>query len=306
MPDTLPSQVTSPVLGPSVSGTRITVDSLTKPHTVIPEIVRNLVADNEGYFAEEIFSTPGFTVEGGAIEYTESFPEDHFLAAGQGLAPRAPGSEAPRLGIGRHGPKIARPESLSGSIEVHDETRRRNQVWEVQNAFRRTANSFADTIQTRAVQTLTDFITATGREIDGVNWQAAHASGLVDIDPATLPQADFGKAINQFIADKAGVRPDLLLLHQDDALALDIIYPGEQLDKILGRYNLRLRVSPQVTEGQAIFAKSKQVGVIAFEKPLDNEYTREGPRKTDVNTLEATPVFVAIDASAVLAMDIGA
>ena len=46
-------------------GTKVTVDLLTRPVTVIAPQVRDLVAVNEGYFVEDVFSTPGFTVEGG-------------------------------------------------------------------------------------------------------------------------------------------------------------------------------------------------------------------------------------------------
>lgn len=290
----------SPLLGPSVSGTRVTVDTLTKPHTKIPQVIRDLVAANEGYFAEDIFATPGFTVEGGAIEYVESFPEDHFLDPNQSIGPRAPGSEAPIVGSLRKAPKIARPESWAGQIEVHDEQRRRNDVIAVQTAFRQAANTFADRIQSRAITTLNEFVTAAGREIDSVvDWTAALEDGVPNADPATLPQTTFAEVTKQFIADKAGVRPDLLIVHQDDAFYLDQIY-GEKLAALLQRYNLSMRVSPQQEEGEAIFARSKQVGVIAFEKPLDTEYTREGKRKTDVYTMESTPVFVAHDASAVL------
>ena len=304
MSDPYQNTTASPLLGPSVSGTRVTVDTLTKQHTKIPQIIRDLVAANEGYFAEEIFATPGFTVEGGAIEYTESFPEDHFLDPEQTIGPRAPGSEAPIVGSKRKGPKIARPESWAGQIEVHDEQRRRNDVITVQGDFRKAANTFADKLQSRAIETLDAFIDATSREIDSINWGAALSSGVPNADPATLPQVTFAAVMKQFIADKAGVRPDLLILHQDDAFLLDRIY-GEKLPALLDRYKLRMLVSPQQTATEAVFAKAKQVGVMAFEKPLDTEYTREGKRKTDVYTMEATPVFVAHDASAVLRVTIG-
>lgn len=304
-----PSPGGMPLGGATVSGTLITVDTYVNPPTRIPEIIRNLVADNEGYFAEEIFSTPGFTVEGGAVIYTPTFPQDLFLDPAQSLRPRAPGSEAALLGANLYEPQVARPESLAGRIEVHDEARRRNQVFVVQNQFTRTANTFADRIQLRAIETLNDAVTAWARTIDGVNWRTAHTGGLLNVDPATLPRRDFASVLQQFIADKAGVRPDTVILHQDDALYLEETMDigvagvsGGGLDRLLNRYGLTMRVSPLQTEGTAIFVKSKQIGVIAFEKPLDQEYERAGTRKTDVFIVEATPVFVAYDASAVVAV----
>lgn len=290
---------TSPLGGPTVSGNLITVDEMTNPATRIPAIIRDLVAANEGYWIEEVFATPGFTVEGGAVIYDETFPEDHFLEDDGNIAPRAPGAEAPRLSVGRRAPKIARPESWSGSLEVHDEARRRNSVTLVASMFRRAANSFADKLQSRGEETLEDFVTASGRTIDGTDWTTAHTGGLIDIDPATLPQADFGLVLKQFIEDKAGVRPDRLILSTDDALRLDIIY-GDKLPALLSRYGIQLRVSARRPEGKALFVKSGQVGVMAFEKPLDQEYTRIGRRKTDEYILESVPVFVANGAEALL------
>ncbi len=255
-----------PLGAATISGTTVTVDQMTRPYTKIAPIVRNLVASNEGYFAERIFNTPGFTVEGGAIIYEESFPANLFLDPDKSIAPRAPGSEAPRLGALRAGPSIARPESWSGSIEITDEARRRNDVIEVQRIFRLTANTFADKIQTRAIEVLDDFVSATGREIPGgTAWDAIDLTGgLPNIDPSTTPVADISLAIRQFVNDKAGVRPDLMILNPDDAFYLDLIY-GEKLDALLKRYGLTLLESPQHTAGSALLVKSKQVGVMAFE-----------------------------------------
>jgi hypothetical protein len=296
--------VANPVLGPSISGTTITVDTMTKPPTRIAPIIRDLVADNEGYFAEEIFATPGFTVQGGAIVYSETFPADHFLDPTQSIAPRAPGSEAPLVGALRAVEKIARPESLSGRIDVHDEARRRNDVAAVQSMFRKVANTFADRMQTRAIETLMAAITAWGRTASTVSWAdaAAAAGGVVNVAQSTLPQATFGQVLKQFVDDRAGIRPDTVILSSTDALNLRLIL-GDKLDAFLASFGIkRLRETPELTVGTAIFLKGKQVGVIAFEKPLDTEYERQATRKTDVYVAEATPVFVAVDASALMAV----
>ena len=210
-----------PLGSASVAGTQVTVDTLTNPPTIIPEIIRDLVAENQGYFVEDIFSTPGFTVEGGAILYTPTFPQDLFLDPNQSLAPRAPGSEAPLVGWKRYAPQIAHPESISGRIDVTDEARRRNLVADVQNGFRKVANTFADRMQSRGIEVLDAAITAWSRSITGVNWRTAHTGGLGAVDPATLPRRDFATVLAQFVADKAGVRPDTLILNQEDALYLE-------------------------------------------------------------------------------------
>lgn len=291
--------VAQPLGGPTISGTTITVDTYLNPPSQIPAIIRNLVANNQGYFIERVFSTPGFTVQGGAIIYEETFPEDYFLPPDQSIAPRAPGAEAPRLGSTRKAPKVARPESWSGSIEVTDEARRRNDVRAVQRQFTQAANSFADRIQTRGIAALQAAVTAWGRTVSGGNWRAALASGVPNADPQTLPQRDFALVQKAFITDKAGMSPNLMIVHPDDAFYLDVIY-GDKLPALLSRYSLEMAVSVAAPVGDPIFVRGGGVGVIAFEKPLDQELSREGTRKTDVYTLETVPVFVADDASSVI------
>jgi len=297
----MPTQnpVAQPLGGPTVSGTAITIDVLTNPPTQIPAIIRNLVAENRGYFAERIFATPGMTVQGGAIIYDESFPEDYFLPADQTIAPRAPGAEAPRLGSTTRAPKIARPESWSGSIEVTDEARRRNVVTTVQRQFTQIANTFANKIQARAIETLAAFVASAGRTVTGINWRAAYASGATNADPATLPAQTFALVNKQFQTDESGMQADLLIINPNDSFYLRMIY-GDKLADLLKSYGLTMLESPRVTEGDPIFVKEGGVGVMAFEKPLGQEYTREGTRFTDVFTLEVQPVFVANDASAII------
>ena len=293
-----------PLGGATVNGTQITVDDYINPPSRIPEIVRLLTAENQGYFAEDVFSTPGFTVQGGAVIYTPTFPQDLFLDPQQSIAPRAPGGEAPLIAGKRYEPQVARPESRAGRIVVTDEAKRWNQVWDVQNSFTKAANSFADYIQTRAVAVLYNAVSSWSRSGTGINWRQDYSSGLVNADPSQLPGADFDAVMTQFIADKAGVMPDTLILHQNDARYLRLAYSGPfmSLKELLQDYGLTLRVSPHATEGTAVFLKSKQIGVIAFDKPLDQEYIRDTTHKSDVFVLEMAPVFIAQDASAVWAV----
>ncbi|HXH36980.1 MAG TPA: major capsid protein [Plantibacter sp.] len=298
MTASIQSPTSMPLGGPTINGTFVTVDQMTNPSTVIPPTIRNLVAANEGYFAERIFSTPGMTATD-AIIYEESFPSNHFLDPNKTIAPRAPGSEAPRIAALRGVPSIARSESWSGSIEVTDEARRTNNVIEVQRVFRAAANEFADRIQTRAIETLNSAVNAWGRTIAGTPWDVALTGGVPNANPNTLPQRDLSLVLRQFAKDKTGIKPDTLIVHPDDAFFLDLIY-GDKLAALLGRYGLTMFETIEQPSGTALFVKAGAVGVMAFVKPLDQEYVREGTRKTDVYVLEAVPIFVANDASAII------
>lgn len=302
---TVASPVTQPLGGATVSGTTITVDTYVNPPTKIPAIVRNLVAENRGYFAEEIFATPGFTVQGGAVLFEITDPSDLFLPADQSLAPRAPGAEAPRVGAVRGEPKIARPESWSGSIEVTDEARIRNNVIAIKNQFTRVANTLANNIQTTAITALTTFVEANSRTLESkTDWDSEPAKeGLLNSDPAKLPFADFARVEEKFVEDKAGVLPDTLIIHPYDWANLVILYStfGGGVQRILDQFGINKVVrSVLATKGAPIFVKRGQVGTMLFEKPLTQEYTREGTRFTDVFSLDVSPVLVAHDATAVL------
>jgi len=297
----------NPVAGPlgsaTLNGNLITIDDLVNPPTVIPEIIRELVADNEGYFIEEIFSTAGFTVEGGAVIYRESFPEDHFLPEDQTIAPRAPGANAPLIGSTRRAPKLARPESWSGTIEVTKEHRRRMNAAAVLRQFTQAANTFADRLQTRGIQTVNGAVSAWDRVITTrtEGWRKPAEDGVINTDPLLRPEADFAAVEEQFIEDKAGERPDTLLVNQKDAYYLRVGYPEGKLKALLESFGIKhLRISPQVTEGQPIWAKAGAVGHIGFEVPLEQEHEYHARRKTDEYTLETVPVFVADNAAAVL------
>lgn len=283
---------------------RVVVDDYVNPPSRIPSIIRDLTVANQGYWIESVFNTPGITVEGGAILYTETFPQDHFLDPGASIAPRSPGSEAPRIGHSIRRPKIARPESWSGSIEVTDEARRWNRVIEVQDAFRKAANTFADVMQGRGEEVLGDFVTASNRFVVGgagtfSDWNAA-APVENYTSTAPRPSAEFARVSRLFTEDKAGQSPNLLIASVGDAEQLDRIY-GDRLEAVLNRYNLTLRASVRRPDGRRLYVRQGQVGTIAFDKPLGTpEYTREGQRFTDVYTLETVPVFVAHGADAIM------
>lgn len=290
--------------GLALSGSALTVDDYVNPPTRIPAIIRSLVSANEGYWIETVFRTPGFTVEGGAILATETFPEDHFLDPAQTIAPRAPGSEAPRLGIKGRAPKMYFPESWSGSIEVTDEARRRNQVLQVQDSFTKAGNTFADRLQSRGEEALQAFTTASGRTVTAGSgtfgdWNAADPIyNFTSTDPR--PAQEFARVKRLFSDDKVGIQPDVVIVASEDAEQFDRIYE-DRGDALLARYGLRMQVSTRLTSGVREYVKSQAVGVIAFEKPLGTpEKTREGTRFTDVFTMEVVPVFVPYAAEAIL------
>ena len=298
------NQYTQPMGGPTLDGNKLTVDSFVNPPTVIPPRIRALVSANEGYFIERILATSGFVVEGGAVIYTETFPEDFFVPDDQSFAPRAPGAPAPRLGSTRRPPKVARPESWSGSIEVTDEARKRNQVSTVKRQFTQAANTLADRIQTRGMQVIAAAVEDWGRQLEGSAWRIPRETGLPNVDPFTMPHKDLAKVQAQFTEDKAGVQPDTIILHTQDNYYLSVLYssyPNGGIDGMLRDFGITQRfVSPHAPEGSPYLLKAGQIGDLVFEKPLTQEKSRDSERFTDVFSLDVAPLLVMQDASAIL------
>ena len=282
---------------------RVVVDDFTNPISNIPAIVREFARDNQGYWIEDVFTSPGWTVQGGAIRYTISAPGDHFLPDGQ-LMPRAPGAEAPRITGTRQRPTLAYPESISGSIEVADETRDRNEVWQVQQTMRQAANTFTETFQDLGEAALAGLVTASSRFTNAgagtyADWDAADPIyNTTSTDPR--PSAEFARVQRLFVEEKGGVLPDTLIWSPQDAENFDRIYE-DRGSAVLARYGItRTLTSVRRTPGNRLYLKSGQVGTMAWEKPMgDPEYTREGTRFTDVFTMEGRVVFVANGADAI-------
>lgn len=285
-------------LGPAtISGTTITVDQMAANPTIIPGIIRNLVAANRGYFADKIFNTPGFPVTGGVVLATPTKPSDGelFLPSGESIAPRAPGAEAPTIGSERPELVAYYPENWAGTIEITDEAKRRNDQSSIARQLSQAANTFINTIQKRAVEVLAAFAASQGREKAAkAEWDEAYEKGTAEVPGAKLPGADFAYVEQLFLEDEAGETASVLLLNPADAFNLKVTY-GDKLTALLDLYNITLVVSPRVEAGTSYWVADGGVGDILYEHGLEQESERFPRRKTTEVTMETAPVFVPLD-----------
>lgn len=300
------SQIAQPLGGATVSGTLVTVDTYVNPPTKIPSRIAALAATNMGYFAETILATPGISVQGGAVLYEVLKPTDLFLPSDQGLAPRAPGAEAPRLGAVRPEPLVARPESWSGSIEVTDEARRRNDVILVANQFTRAANSITNAIQETLITELKAFVEAQSRQVESpANWITAPETKNSEVKASAQPFSDFALIERKFLEDKAGVLPDTIIIHPKDWARLLTTYSGVNgiqggARAVLQEFGISNVVRTVLApEGAPYFVKAGQLGFLLFEQGVTQEKEREAIRKTDSYIIEVNPVIVLNEPAAV-------
>lgn len=292
-------------LGPAtISGTTYTVDWLAQNPTVIPGIIRELVADRIGYFSDKIFDTPGYSVQGGAVIFEITKPNELFLPTDQSLAPRAPGAEAPRVGSTRGEPSIAFPESWSGSLEITNEAKRRNNPITIQKQMVQIANTFVNIFETRAIAVLEALVALSENariKENKTNWATAAEAEASKLKGSESPLVDLAYVTQLFTEDNAGLTPKWLILNPVQVFQLTIAFPMVgQLDAMLNSFGLSIVSSAKVTAGTGYLVAEKGVGHILYEAPLTQETEYVARRKTTVTTMETVPVFVGDDPLAVI------
>lgn len=294
--------LTNPLGPPTISGTTITVDQMLANPTVIPAIIRNLSAQARGYFLDRMYSTPGGTVTGGAVIGTPTKPseEELFLSSGQSIAPRAPGAEAPRVAGARPEPKVFPVESWSGSIEITDEAKRRNDVDGVNRTLQQIANTFTNTLQKRALEVLDAYITETSREkANKTNWATAAETEEAKVKLSEAPAVDFAYVQQLLDVDEAGETLRYVIMNPTEAFELAAIY-GPEYATMMNTWGLTPIVSNRVTAGVVYFLAEGGVGPLYYEQGLNQETERVAKRKVTEIIFEVNPVFAPIDAYKVI------
>lgn len=283
---------------------QVTVDDFTSPISNIPEIIREFTRDNEGYWIEQVFNAPGWTIMGGAIRYGMNRVGLHFLSEGTKPKPRSPGSEAPILAGPRERAELAYVENLSGRIEVPDEYRTDNDVMETQRIFRQTSNTFAEIMQGIGEDALEALVDAEDRILwggDGTFTEWDESPVVMSTTAMPFPGREFTRVRTTFLKEKGGVQPDTLIWHPDDSELFYNIY-GDRAAAILSLHGFtRVLTTLRREAGKRLYLKSGQIGTLAWAKPFgDPEFVRAGERLTDVYVLDGRFAFVANGADAVL------
>src|ERR1700712_2904315 len=120
---TIPNPVTYPLGAPTISGTEITLDTLSQQPTRVTKMVQDLTLQK--FLLDKLFTSAG-GVTGGAVIYDLVTEND--LYATRDAEKVAPGSEFPILTSARLAPRIATPDKWGGKFDMTDEAMDRNDL----------------------------------------------------------------------------------------------------------------------------------------------------------------------------------
>lgn len=299
MPTTYAAPTLNPLVGPSVSGTSVTVDVLLNSPTRVNRIVADLTMST--YFLDSIFASAG-GVEGGAVLYDQANYLNTYTD--RDVARIEPGDEAPIVTALRTGPLTAQVEKFGGKFPTNREARRRNNMSVFTNATRQLANTITRKLNQRGMAELAAAISTYSRTASGVSWSDAEALTFDTTAKSLLPGRDFAASINEADTNEMGYVYNTLIVHPDQAESLGVIYE-DNLDRVLSNYGITdMIVTPRKATGSA-YLLAGPVGEIRLEEPLRTTIADESTsapslvERTWTQTL-VNPVMYVTDPYAIL------
>ncbi|MEU3011062.1 major capsid protein [Nocardia asteroides] len=281
---------------PSVSGNSITVDLMLKEPTRINRYISDIALQK--FFADRIFATGG-GVSGGALLYTQLTTND--LYATRDVQEIAPGAEFPELTFDRPEPKVATVKKIGGRFRVTDEARDRNDLSVIQNEGTKVGNNITRTIHARAIQALSDSVTAIGSDVQitGVSWADAAGLTLTTTANNIQPAADFAKASLKAETFELGGEFNLWIVNPQEMTNFQITY-GDRWRDVLTNNGVDMIASNRVTAGEAWVVQERMVGEMRFEQALKTVTYRDDSTESEWVQTSIRPVFAVTNPYAVL------
>ena len=273
---TIPNPVTYPLGAPGVSGTEITLDTLSNQPTRVNKMVQDLTLQK--FLIDLIFTSAG-GITGGAVIYDQITEND--LYATRDVQKIEPGGEFPNITSARLAPKVATPDKWGGKFAMTDEAMQRNNVLAFTNQVRKVANTMVRKTNQYAVKVAQDAVTANSRTTAGHSWSAAIPPGYYGTSstvPANTPFGDINAVQESADVEEMGIVYDLLLVNPQENLSLLNFaqFSGADLTATLAEVGIQQKfVSNRVTAGSPLLIASGQVGELRIEAPLTTKSWRE-------------------------------
>jgi hypothetical protein len=271
-----PAQVAHPLGPPTISGTKISVDTMLKQPTRITRMIMDMTLQK--FVADRIFASGG-GVTGGSVVYDSVEAND--LYTERDVERVSPGAEFPIITSARRVPGVAEVEKWGGKVWIADEAKDRNDSILFTNQIRQLGNTIVRKINARAIQTLEAMFTAHATRVVASpnNWSTVTPYGATPTAPSAWPAQDFAKAAEIAETDEMGIRYDLWILNPTDYTNLLILYGGDGIQELLSTLGLEIYVTNRMTAGTAYVVAQRQVGQMRTEKPLSSETWREPNRE---------------------------
>lgn len=281
--------VAHPLGPPTVSGNKVTVDTMLNQPTRITRMIMDLTLQR--FIADRVFANAG-GVTGGAVIYDQATLNELYTDRDVQQVP--PGGEFPLVTSERQVPKVAEVEKWGGKVFITDEAKNRNNTAAFTNQIRQLSNTIVRKVNQRAIAELDTSIAGSGQTTNGNDWSEVVTTGSEASSAELWPAADFAGAWQASEEDELGVTYDLWIVNPQEYARLVVIYGALGLRELLSALNLDMYVSNRVKAGTAYAVASQQVGEMRVEVPLSTETWRdpEGRQRTWVQSFVQPVMYV--------------
>jgi hypothetical protein len=269
---TIPNPVTNPLGPPAVSGTEITLDTLSKQPTRVTKMVADLTLQK--FLLDRLFTSAG-GVTGGAVIYDQVTENDLYLV--RDIEKVAPGGKFPNVGSARLAPKVATVDKWGGKFSMTKEAMDRNDQLAFTNQVRKLGNTIVRKLNQYAVGVVAAAVSANTRSTTGHSWSGAIPPGYYGSSstvPSNTPFGDLTAVVKQADTEEMGIVYDTLLVNpQEKNTLLNFMqFNIGNLRAVLADLGITdFYSSNRVTAGAPLLVASGQVGEFRIEQPLATE-----------------------------------
>jgi hypothetical protein len=273
----LPEGIAYPYGAPTITGTTMALDWLTKEPNRITRAIANIALQR--FYVDQVFAPSG-PIVGGAVVYEQLQSNDLYPA--RDIRRVEAGDEFPVVTFERGVPLTAQVEKFGGKFPITDEAVRRNQPGRVVRAIGQLANVINRKIQQRALSELTAAIAAAGRTAAGTSWGAYAALAYGSRTLTTGPIADITAVTASVDNLELGYDYDFAIMNPAEWRNLRLIADGtaQGARALLTDSGIAgVWVTARKTAGTIYWLARQQVGELGYEVPLSTETWRDGDGK---------------------------
>lgn len=224
------------------------------------------------YRYDQVLSDGGGT-SGGALVFDVAQARDEFLD--RDVQEVGELAEFPLLNGEEGIPDIAKVRKVGGKLLISDEKRDRNEIRYVNREITRLGNTMADQTERAGMAAVDKAIVDYNRTTPvSLGWDQVVPNGAAPTPFESWPHADLARARAKGRVDGIGGDYDVLVIHPNDYVLLDIIYDGNP-ERFWSGTKGTFYQSTNQTEGKPLLSLKGQAGGTYWEKRIGVEKWRE-------------------------------